>query len=744
MYPSLFMKRELGRSRFNKFEIPVDIFLEDYTSSSSDLHVIEGQDGAVEVPPFTGSFCNDISQGHMLAVADEDGAVIIYNTNLCGPIAAIKEWLAHTNAVFDISWLKGENKLLTASGDQTIVLWDVVSEEKLDVFKGHSSSVKSVGLQTDNTNVFASGSRDGHIMLWDRRYSKKGGVATPLNSIRNAHLLKASANNKTKRKSRTSQSQDFQQSVTSVVFQDENTVISCGAVDGAVKMWDLRKNYSIAKKEPIPKFTFQYSGTSVRKHGFTNLVLDSTRTRLFVSCMDDIIYQYNCANCNPKPVATYKGHQNSTFYVKSSLSPDDRFLLTGSSDYHAYIYEVDKPKASPVMLKGHSGEVTSVCWSPSNNLRIATLSDDSTVRIWRGERHGDTDVATIGQILGQACRTHREIGTTCVARNDRTLTSCHGAFLSPIKNPKVVSNRSMPLLPSPSFKYPNLKAWVENMAHKSPRKLPPASPRKLIISPLKHHMLGNSKLANTEHTTPGRGVKRKRDDENLVDASKRQCTNIAESNNRKPLSPCCIDVRNILPDKSRTSTRKHLDFDCVDGPLGLIEKSPILMAKCSNVRRSFSSPTSNLPNYVLDPKPRAPVGIAADPSDIAKSRDWLTEMSQKRRTSIQIETSVASPRGTETPSRRRRSVDPTSASKKTPRRSRPSSPAVGTPSTTRTSSPSNYQTPSRRKRKLDLTTPSSTGESPSMRKGRSPAVKGNKSILQFFSPVSKDKTGEGV
>ena len=39
-------------------------------------------------------------------------------------------------------------------------------------------------------------------------------------------------------------------------------------------------------------------------------------------------------------VAVFSGHQNSTFYVKSSISPDDQFLVSGSSDEAAYIWKV--------------------------------------------------------------------------------------------------------------------------------------------------------------------------------------------------------------------------------------------------------------------------------------------------------------------------------------------------------------------------------------------------------------------
>lgn len=56
--------------------------------------------------------------------------------------------------MFDLTWLKTEQKLITASGDQSAVLWDAVSGDKLEVFKGHTSSVKSVCIGHDNDGEF--------------------------------------------------------------------------------------------------------------------------------------------------------------------------------------------------------------------------------------------------------------------------------------------------------------------------------------------------------------------------------------------------------------------------------------------------------------------------------------------------------------------------------------------------------------------------------------------------------------
>jgi denticleless len=139
-------------------------------------------------------------------------------------------------------------------------------------------------------------------------------------------------------------------------FQDDNTLISCGAGDGLVKIWDLRRNYSFSKKEPFPKYSLPYAGHSTFK-GFTNLLIDNSGVRLYVNCMDNNIYCYNISTFENEVVQTYQGFKNETFYIKSCLSPDGQYLMSGSSDEKAYIWNVDCPQPVAV-LNGHTVEVS--------------------------------------------------------------------------------------------------------------------------------------------------------------------------------------------------------------------------------------------------------------------------------------------------------------------------------------------------------------------------------------------------
>ena len=90
-------------------------------------------------------------------------------------------------------------------------------------------------------------------------------------------------------------------------------------------------------------------------------------------------------------VGAYGGHKNSTFYVKSTVSPEGkwvslhhcwtfmqcfsyRYLLSGSSCSRVFIWYLDEPHQPPTVLNGHSKEVTAVCWSPALTEVIPTHS----------------------------------------------------------------------------------------------------------------------------------------------------------------------------------------------------------------------------------------------------------------------------------------------------------------------------------------------------------------------------------
>ncbi|XP_076654973.1 WD40 domain-containing protein denticleless [Halictus rubicundus] len=334
-----------------------------------------------ESPVFACRFCTTEGYEEILALANEDGEIAIQNTNVNAVCdRPLGKTQAHYNAIFDVAWMPGELKLVTASGDHTARLWDLSGSKikQIDYFYGHTRSLKTAVFRYQDQAVFATGARDGCIMLWDIRANHHE-QHKPDNCIANAHYNGSIGN---VRQRRAINRAPRAESITGLAFQDDVTLLSCAAGDGLIKVWDLRKNYTVHKKEPIAKHTMNYSGHS-KRNGFSSLLICPARITLYASCMDNIIYAYNISSYNPNPIAEFYGHQNRTYYVKTCLSSDGRYIASGSSDELAYIWRTNKPGSPVVQLSGHTEEVTCITWCNVGETKIVTCSDDSCHRIWR-------------------------------------------------------------------------------------------------------------------------------------------------------------------------------------------------------------------------------------------------------------------------------------------------------------------------------------------------------------------------
>lgn len=227
-------------------------------------------------------------------------------------------------------------------------------------------------------------------------------------------------------------------SVTAVVTVPNRpfALFSAGAADGAVKLWDLRIGSSstsatarrrhksladLSRRSPKvesdcvecvtpsdePRGDCDYAPRR-RRHGIASLDVDASGTKLLASSTDSSIYLYDTAQLGLGHSQVLTGHTATSFYVRAAFSPCGRFVASGSADSKGYIWDCYEPRArrSPhkgtrpiVELDGHrGGDVSVVDWCKTDMLKVATCSDDTTVKVWHANssllnRRGERDTA---------------------------------------------------------------------------------------------------------------------------------------------------------------------------------------------------------------------------------------------------------------------------------------------------------------------------------------------------------------
>jgi len=386
LFDSLF-NRENGR----KHSFDTRFFVQDFESSSASTYNQNSSSDGYTNPPFAVAW--SLKPINLwLAFGDEEGDVTILQGGQKFDVDSKPQlkWNAHHNTIFDLCWADEDTKIVTVSGDQTGVIWDTETNVGINKLMGHSGSVKSVS--NLDSHLFATGGRDGNVYLWDNRVAANGNLS-PIMGLRNIHSIKV-------KKRRRRLISNSPQSVTAVTFlkQQMMSLATAGAADGTIKIWDLRilrstQNQNTAKrylKDPIAILsTYSGESTSERKRGISSIAVNVYGNRLIANSTDDRVCMYNLTSASlcrsqitEQPMTVFRGHTHGSFYVKSKFSPDGDFIISGSGDHNAYIWEVDWPSRKPIMLQGHKGEVSGVDWCTTDFTKIASCSDDATVRIW--------------------------------------------------------------------------------------------------------------------------------------------------------------------------------------------------------------------------------------------------------------------------------------------------------------------------------------------------------------------------
>lgn len=239
------------------------------------------------------------------------------------------------------------NLALLGSADGSLRLWDLRSGAVLverAVLQGHDSPVQAVALSADGAMLAGSG---GRAFLSENRDDNLYAISVwDVDSVSLIGGLRGHTD-----------------SVTDLVFTDDNSTIISGSLDGFVHVWSvagLQETSFIEIGEPI-----------------TSIALSPNQTTLAIGTQTGSIALWDLPSNTA--IATLSGHVGAVNSV--NFNSDGSLLVSGGDDNIVYLWNTGNDASEPVALNGHTDAINTVAFSPDGTL-VGSISEDNSVRMW--------------------------------------------------------------------------------------------------------------------------------------------------------------------------------------------------------------------------------------------------------------------------------------------------------------------------------------------------------------------------
>lgn len=231
--------------------------------------------------------------------------------------------------VWAIAVTKNQRQLATATSDNRINLWCLVTHQLLAPLTGHADTVWKLSYSPDDA-LLASTSADGTVRLWE--------VSTGLPVM---VLPRSHAN-----------------WVWTIAWSPDGSRLATGGSDARILVWDAAEVVSRARR----------------------VAALSERAMMDPDWAQTAALEAEKAAQNSFPLVYWQGHEKSINDI--SFAPSEtRMLVSCGAEGTIAVWDADSGSLD-CRLMGHIGPVLSIAVSPSNSELLATGGEDTTVRLW--------------------------------------------------------------------------------------------------------------------------------------------------------------------------------------------------------------------------------------------------------------------------------------------------------------------------------------------------------------------------
>ncbi|KAE8451579.1 hypothetical protein EG329_003652 [Mollisiaceae sp. DMI_Dod_QoI] len=262
----------------------------------------------------------------------------------------IREFEGHTGEILDLSWSKN-NFLLSSSMDKTVRLWHISRHECLCTFK-HKDFVTSIAFHPRDDRFFLAGSLDSILRLW----------SIPDKSVAFWNQLP-----------------DL---ITAVGFSPDGKTAMAGVLSGLCLFYEtegLKYHTQIHVRSSRGKNAKGSKITGIRTTTFPPDDPEG-EVKVLITSNDSRVRLYNLRDKSLE--MKFRGHENTCSQINASFSDDARYVICGSEDRKAYIWNTgpieseNKDKRPMELFEAHSDMVTAAVIAPTKTRQLLSDSGD--------------------------------------------------------------------------------------------------------------------------------------------------------------------------------------------------------------------------------------------------------------------------------------------------------------------------------------------------------------------------------
>ena len=282
----------------------------------------------------------------------------------------------HSSFIMAVAITLDGSRCVSASGDSTLRVWNMMSGECLHILKGHENDVMAVAIVPDGSRC-VSASRDGNLRIWDMMTGKC------------LYVLEG-----------------HEQDVVAVTITPDGSRCVSASWDGNIRIWSMKtgkcirilkgNKYSMCENvlitpdgnhcisssfnDPLRVWDMMTGKCLHVLEGHGNmdgvLAITSDGSRCVSGCMDNSLYVWDIMT--GKYLHILKGHNHNIEAIAITL--DGSRCVSASVDKTIRIWDMMTGECLHV-LKGHKEEVLAVAIVPDGS-RCISASNDCTIRIW--------------------------------------------------------------------------------------------------------------------------------------------------------------------------------------------------------------------------------------------------------------------------------------------------------------------------------------------------------------------------